>query len=115
MISFKRFAESLLLEQPHLSFNLPSGHVVNFDPRLEVLKGPEGFEEMVDMFKRILKGERVVTTRPDGETTSIQLDNEVDMQEFMKEFNENPFVKLFIERRLGSTLEEFNRRVYSRE
>lgn len=115
MIKFKDFYLDVLLEQPHLSFELPSGYIVNFDPRIEVLKGVDGFEQVVTMFKRIMSGEEVKVFRPDGESTSIQLDNEVDRQAFMKEFNENPYTKLFIERRLGSTLEEFNRRVYTKD
>ena len=75
--------ESILLEQPHMNFSVDDYEIL-FDPELEKLS----FDEGVEIFKRILKGELIYGKH----NCEIQLPKEL-RQRFCEELvNDNMFM-----------------------
>ena len=78
--------ESLLLEQPHMNFDLDN-HEILFDPQLEELS----FDEGVEKFKNILKGELIYGKH----NSEIQLPSDL-RQSFCKELVNDTMFMNFI-------------------
>ena len=135
MNKFDQYYSHILLEYPHIAITLPSGNEVKFDPLLEELDRldkAKGINAAIDLFKRILRGDDITLTSTKKQiqtTTHILLDNEVDRTAFMKEVfpnydmgsylktsnEQDSFAEMFINRQLNITIEEFLRRVYTKD
>ncbi len=98
MSKFDEIYEKLLMEMPHVSFELPSGKHVDIDLELEFIKNPD---QLKDLFKRILSGEEIVTHRGQSYTLTTHPEH----MAFINEIKD--FLSYYLKHKFNLSLQEF--------
>jgi hypothetical protein len=98
MKQFDKLYKSLLMEMPHVSFELPSGKHVDIDLELEFV---ESLDELKSLFERILSGEEIVTHKG----YSYALTTHEEHMAFMNEIKD--FLSYYLKHKFNLSLQEF--------